>query len=128
MEILFTFLKLYYLFTFGVLTEPHTLAVREIPDNLTFITDFESTIVAFDVVYVTGKVTVYEYEKEPLKAYSPYQVEFYMAVGINVGQMRVEYRHWCIHPIVTYAAVSKTGPILYEGAAGVLCVSFGEGF
>ena len=129
MEILFAFIKLYYLFTFGVMTGPHSLAVYEVPMNdFVCMADFESTIAVCDVFFITGQVKVFSYEREFLKVYDPYQLEFYINVGIKVGQIKIGYKHGCIHPMFTYVKWNGTKHVKYEGSVSFLYFTCGRRF
>ena len=129
MEILFTFLKLYYLFTFGIMTEPHSLAIYKVPtDTFICIVDFESTIVLCDMVFITGQVKTYAYEKEPFRIYDPYQLEFYIDMGFKVHDVKVGYKHGCIHPMFTYLRRNGTKHVKYEGSVGFIYITCGRRF
>jgi len=72
------------------------------PSPINFYTYLESELSFFNLVFIGGGMKSFFATHEGTKYFKPFQMNFIFFAGIKYKQFEAGFRHYCIHPIITY--------------------------
>lgn len=92
-------------------------------DQVGFYTDLSATVEAYGF-YAGGGMRCYFWIDRDTVSFWPEQMTFLFEAGWRTEGLNVGFRHYCMHPVVPYLALTGAPPQNWEGSYEEIYIRF----